>query len=134
VLVTAPETPVRGLTDRVQLHRILEHLVGNALAYARSGAPASVSIQVTAMAERRQARLLVEDQGRGMSEASSQRVFERFQRIEDPDQPAVPGTGLGLYIARELAERHGGSLELEWTQPGHGSRFALYLPLATDPG
>ena len=69
-----------------------------------------------------------------MSEAFSRRIFERFQRIEDPDQPAVPGTGLGLYIARELAERHGGSLELEWTQLGHGSRFALYLPLATDQG
>jgi PAS domain S-box-containing protein len=134
VLVTAPEAPVRALTDRLQLYRILEHLVGNALAYARSGAPAAVSIQVTALEDRRQARLLVEDQGRGMSEEFSQRIFERFQRIEDPDQPAVPGTGLGLYIARELAERHGGSLELEWTLPGRGSRFALHLPLATDRG
>jgi signal transduction histidine kinase len=61
----------------------------------------------------------------------AERVFERFQRIEDPDQPAVPGTGLGLYIARELTERHGGRLELEWTEPGRGSRFAVYLPRAS---
>jgi signal transduction histidine kinase len=134
VLVKPPETPVKALTDRLQLQRILEHLVGNALAYTRGGAPAAVSIHVTALEHRRQARLLVEDQGRGMSQGSSERIFERFQRIEDPDQPAVPGTGLGLYIARELAERHGGSLELEWTQPGQGSRFALHLPLAADQG
>ena len=75
-------------------------------------------------------RLTVQDEGRGMSPELAERVFERFQRIEDHDQPAVPGTGLGLYIARELTERHGGKLELEWTEPGRGSRFALYLPRA----
>jgi signal transduction histidine kinase len=87
---------------------------------------------VTTLEDRREARLTVEDRGRGISPALAERIFERFQRMEDPDQPAVPGTGLGLYIARELAQRCGGSLDLEWTEPGQGSRFALHLPLASE--
>ena len=45
----------------------------------------------------------------------------------------VPGTGLGLYIARELADRHGGRVELEWSARGEGSRFAVFLPLLEGP-
>jgi signal transduction histidine kinase len=128
VEVVAPERPVTVLIDRIQLRRILEQLVGNAFAYRRVDAPPAVRIEVAAAEGARLGRLAVEDQGRGMRHDLAERVFERFQRIEDPDQPAVPGTGLGLYIARELTERHGGRLELEWTEPGRGSRFAVYLP------
>jgi signal transduction histidine kinase len=132
VRVLSPKRPVRAQADRLQLQRILDHLVGNGLAYTRSGEPASVSLQVSALEASREARLTVEDRGRGISPVLAERIFERFQRVEDPDQPAVPGTGLGLYIARELAERYGGRVELEWTEPGQGSRFALHLPLASD--
>jgi signal transduction histidine kinase len=132
VRVASPVRPVRAQADRIQLQRILDHLVGNGLGYTRSGEPASVLLEVTTLEDRREARLTVEDRGRGISPALAERIFERFQRMEDPDQPAVPGTGLGLYIARELAQRCGGSLELEWTEPGQGSRFALHLPLASE--
>ena len=130
VAVAAPPEPVTVLADRLQLQRILDHLVANALAYTRAEAPASVHLTVSLAPQPGLARLAVEDSGRGMTPAAAARAFDRFQRIEDPNQPAVPGTGLGLYIARELAERHGGRLELEWTRPGEGSRFVLYLPLA----
>jgi signal transduction histidine kinase len=132
VRVASPVRPVRAQADRIQLQRILDHLVGNGLGYTRSGEPASVLLEVTTLEDRREARLTVEDRGRGISPALAERIFERFQRMEDPDQPAVPGTGLGLYIARELAQRCGGSLDLEWTEPGQGSRFALHLPLASE--
>ena len=92
--------------------------------------PPVVRIEVAPTEGAHQVRLSVEDEGRGMRPELADRIFERFQRIEDHDQPAVPGTGLGLYIARELTERHGGRLELEWTGPGQGSRFAVYLPRA----
>jgi signal transduction histidine kinase len=118
------------LIDRIQLRRILEQVVGNAIAYRRVDVPPAVRIDVSAVDGAQLGRLTVQDEGRGMSPELAERVFERFQRIEDHDQPAVPGTGLGLYIARELTERHGGKLELEWTEPGRGSRFALYLPRA----
>jgi signal transduction histidine kinase len=129
VSVLAPEEPVRVFVDRLQLLRIIEHLVGNGLAYTQADAVPSVCLEVTRVEEPRLGRLAVEDQGRGMSPDAAERIFERFQRIDDPNQPAVPGTGLGLYIARQLAERHGGKLELERTELGRGSRFALYLPL-----
>jgi signal transduction histidine kinase len=57
------------------------------------------------------------------------RVFERFIRVEDPESPQ-PGTGLGLFISRQLAAGNGGLLELEWSEPGEGSRFALRLKRA----
>jgi signal transduction histidine kinase len=130
VELVSPERPVMVLIDRIQLRRILEQVVGNAIAYRRVDVPPAVRIDVSAVDGAQLGRLTVQDEGRGMSPELAERVFERFQRIEDHDQPAVPGTGLGLYIARELTERHGGKLELEWTEPGRGSRFALYLPRA----
>src|SRR3989441_11837993 len=59
------------------------------------------------------------------------RSFERFFRIDDPGLGPQPGTGLGLFISRELAERHGGSLTLEHSEVGKGSTFVLRLPAAT---
>jgi len=58
-------------------------------------------------------------------------VFERFYRIDDPAVGPQPGTGLGLYISRELAERHGGSLVLAQSELGKGSTFVLTLPPAS---
>jgi signal transduction histidine kinase len=70
----------------------------------------------------------VEDQGAGIASLYHERIFEQFFRIDDPALPSRPGTGLGLYIARELAARLGATLDLEWSQPGKGSRFVLSLP------
>jgi signal transduction histidine kinase len=133
VKLIVPDEPVMVLVDRIQLRRIVEHLLSNAVSYRRLDRSPSVTIEVAAVEDLQMGRLTVHDEGRGMNPEYAARVFERFQRIEDHDQPAVPGTGLGLYIARELAERHGGRLELEWTEPGRGSRFALYLPRTTGP-
>ena len=119
---------VRG--DREQLGRLVDHLVHNALAYGREDVAPWARLDVDS--EQGEARIRVEDRGRGLPPAADLRIFDRFSRIEEPDHPMVPGTGLGLYIARELAVRHGGRLELEWSQPGMGSRFALHLPLLTE--
>jgi two-component system phosphate regulon sensor histidine kinase PhoR len=128
-LVT-PQEPVMVLGDRDQLGRLLDQLVNNALAYSREGTFSWARVEVAACPDAGTARITVEDHGRGMAPDATEHIFERFSRIEDPDHPMVPGTGLGLYIARELAGRRGGRVELEWTEPGVGSRFALHLPLA----
>ncbi|HZU19488.1 MAG TPA: GAF domain-containing protein [Candidatus Dormibacteraeota bacterium] len=129
-----PPVPVMVKGDRDQLTCLLGHLVSNALAYGRDGVAPWAQITVESLDGRGEARVLVEDRGRGLAPGQEEHIFERFARVEDPDHPMVPGTGLGLYIARGLAVRHGGRLLLEWSRPGVGSRFALYLPLLVGPG
>jgi two-component system, OmpR family, sensor kinase len=74
----------------------------------------------------------VEDHGIGIPEHAHERIFERFFRANDPQLPPHPGTGLGLYISRELAHRHEGSLSVVRSTPGQGATLSLALPLA-DP-
>jgi signal transduction histidine kinase len=75
-----------------------------------------------------QPSITVEDNGIGIAVELRERIFERFFRIDDPAVGPQPGTGLGLYISRELAERHGGSLVLGRSELGRGSVFVLRLP------
>jgi PAS domain S-box-containing protein len=128
-----PEDPVVVSGDREQVSRLVDQLVNNALAYGREGTQPWARIELEARPEQGEARLAVEDRGRGLPQDVIERIFERFYRYEDPDHPMVPGTGLGLYIARELAHRHGGRVELEWSERGAGSRFAAILPLLEGP-
>jgi len=128
-----PEDPVVVSGDREQVSRLVDHLVNNALAYGREGSQRWARIELEARPEQGEARLAVEDHGRGLPDDVGERIFERFYRYEDPDHPMVPGTGLGLYIARELADLHGGRVELEWSERGAGSRFAAFLPLLEGP-
>ena len=68
----------------------------------------------------------VEDAGRGVPKAFREAIFRRFVRADD--RASAPGTGLGLYLSRQLAQLQGGSLKLDWTEEGRGSRFSLRLP------
>jgi signal transduction histidine kinase len=69
----------------------------------------------------------VEDHGVGIDPELAERVFERFYRVNDPALGYPPGTGLGLYISRDLAQRSGGALVLERSTPREGSRFSFSL-------
>jgi PAS domain S-box-containing protein len=121
--------PVTVLGDPWHLDLLLGHLLANAIAFRLDeDRPARVLLRLEARAD--EAKLTVEDHGRGIPRADAERVFERFTRLDDRDHPTRPGTGLGLYIARQLAERQGGRLALEWSEPGAGSRFALWLPVS----
>jgi signal transduction histidine kinase len=80
----------------------------------------------------------VADRGRGIPREELDRVFEKFHRVEDPMTMTTGGTGLGLYIARELARAMGGEIEAS-SAPRRGSTFTVRLPLArrldgVDPG
>jgi two-component system, OmpR family, sensor kinase len=118
IVLEAPEgVQMRG--DDELLRRMVMNLLDNAVRYSSDGSV----VVVTVAAAPGQITLTVDDAGPGIPEASRDRVFERFVRLETA-RPTVGG-GLGLPIARWIAEQHGGSLRLE-SSP-HGSRFVAIL-------
>ena len=118
--LVVPAEPVLVEADPNHVARILDNLINNALTYS-SEAP-WVKVSVGSPAE-----VVVEDRGLGVPEDRREAIFERFFRVNDPSLPPQPGTGLGLYLSRELARRYGGDVTLEESRPGHGSRFVLNL-------
>ena len=122
VHVELPQEPVFVQADPTHMARIVDNLVNNALAYSR-GRP---WVKVTVGAGQ-DAVLIVEDRGVGIPPDMRERVFEQFVRIESAEDPLQPGTGLGLYISRELARRQGGELAVVDSEVGRGSTLALTL-------
>jgi signal transduction histidine kinase len=118
--------PLSVEADGKQIGRILDNLINNGLTYCVR--PPRLSINVSGEGGR--AIVRVEDNGVGIPEDEKERVFERFHRTNEPAFHNVPGTGLGLYISRQLAEGHGGSLVIESSTPERGTVFALSLPIA----
>jgi HAMP domain-containing protein/signal transduction histidine kinase len=123
IVYEEPDEPVAVDADREQLARIIDNLINNALTYT-SGKP----VVTLSVSNADAPSLTVEDRGVGIPRDKHEKVFERFFRIDDPGLGPQPGTGLGLFISRELAERHGGSLRLERSEVGKGSIFVLRLP------
>ena len=125
VIVTGPMSdPVPVLGDAAQLGRVMDNLINNGLTY--SVEPPRLSITVSAGP--RAAVVRIADNGVGIRATERERVFERFHRSNDPALHNVPGTGLGLYISRQLAEGHGGSLVVASSAPDVGTVFALTIP------
>jgi signal transduction histidine kinase len=112
--------------DKEELGRLLDNLINNSLSY--SVPPARLFIDVSRDSER--ALVRVKDDGVGIPEDQHEHVFDRFYRGASPAVGKVPGVGLGLYISRQLAEHHGGSLRVESSTPDEGTVFTLAIPLA----
>jgi signal transduction histidine kinase len=117
-----PRNPALVEADPGHVGRVLDNLINNALTYC-TGRP-RVMVTVT---DGPNPQVSVEDRGLGIHREMHERVFDRFFRIDDPSIGPQPGTGLGLYIGRELAARQGGALTLERSEPGKGSKFVLRL-------
>jgi len=111
--------------DKEELGRVLDNLINNSLSY--SAPPARLFIDVSRDSER--ALVRVKDDGVGIPEDQREQVFARFYRGANPAVAKVPGVGLGLYISRQLAEHHSGSLVLESSTPEEGTVFTLAIPL-----
>jgi signal transduction histidine kinase len=112
---------VRG--DRIRLRQIVQNLVDNAVKYS----PAGAEVRVTARTDDGHVRVAVEDDGPGIPFTDQKLIFDKFGRAAI-DGGTKPGTGLGLFIARSIAEAHGGSLEVD-SAPEQGAVFTLELPL-----
>jgi PAS domain S-box-containing protein len=124
-LVTeTPGAPVEVTGDPSRLGMVVANLVHNALKYS----PAGGEVRVSCRRADGRAEVAVADQGVGIAAADLDRLFTRFGRIVTPETAGIAGTGLGLYLARDLARRHGGDVTVT-SEPGRGSTFTLTLPL-----
>jgi PAS domain S-box-containing protein len=120
-----PSSPVLAEVDRERVAVVMVNLVENALKYS----PAATTVTCEVGVSGAQARVAVTDQGPGLDPQALDVLFSRFGRVVAPETSDVPGTGLGLYLAREIARLHGGDVVAECSGPP-GSTFALLVPLA----
>jgi signal transduction histidine kinase len=127
--IVAPSTPVQVLADPERLRQLFDHLVQNALKFS----PPSAGIMVNVSASGDEARVSVRDHGVGLSADDMQVLFTRYGRIRDARTANVPGMGLGLYLAKLIAEAHGGDLLAASAGRGLGATFTVVLPLAGRP-
>jgi signal transduction histidine kinase len=123
--VTLPEAPVLLHGDPVRLAQILTNLLSNAARYTEPGG----SVRVEATREDDAVIVRVVDSGIGISAAELSGIFEMFSQAAAADAVGYGGLGIGLALAKQLAELHGGSLSAASEGPGRGSAFTLRLPL-----
>jgi two-component system sensor histidine kinase SenX3 len=101
---------------------VLGNLIDNAVKYS----PEDGKVEVTAVLAEGRVRIAVRDDGPGIPREQQERIFEKFGRADVPGS-SKPGSGLGLFIARSIAEAHGGTLEVS-SVPREGATFVLTLP------
>jgi signal transduction histidine kinase len=122
--VELPGRPVLVRGDGERLRRIAVNLLDNAVKYSPSGGEVRCAVDVRG----HQAAIRVRDHGIGIADDAQARMFQRFGRIVTAENSGIPGTGLGLYLCRELARAHGGDITVE-SRKGEGSTFTVTLPL-----
>jgi two-component system, OmpR family, phosphate regulon sensor histidine kinase PhoR len=118
--VTTPLPTLRG--DRQRLRQVVTNLIDNAVKYS----PAGAEVDVEAFANNGLITIAVHDRGPGIASEHRALIFEKFGRVTG--EHAKPGTGLGLFIARSIAEAHGGTIEVV-SGEGKGSTFTFALPM-----
>lgn len=121
---TAPEAPRSFCADRRLVRELLDNLVSNAMKHSKPGQ----MVRVTARREGASVRFDVTDRGPGIAPEEQGRVFEQFYRTQHSVEGDVPGTGLGLWIARRLAGLQGGAVGLT-SRIGYGTTFWATFPL-----
>jgi PAS domain S-box-containing protein len=114
-----------ALADEDKLRQVLVNLLDNAIKYSPDGG--EVAVELAGGSGR--VRLTVRDQGLGVPAGEQGRIFEKFYRLDPALTRGVGGSGLGLFISRELVTRMGGSLTVR-SQPGEGAAFVVDLPAA----
>ena len=118
-------SPAVALADEDKLRQVLVNLLDNAIKYSPDGGDVVVELE----RGNGRVRLAVRDGGLGIPPGEHERIFEKFYRLDPALTRGVGGSGLGLFISRELVSRMGGSLTVR-SQPGEGAAFIVDLPAA----
>lgn len=122
-----PAPPLQITGDYDEIRAAVSNLIDNAIKY--SGAEMNIEVSAGENGGRF-AEVKVRDRGAGIARAELKRIFKRFYRVHGPLAMRVKGTGLGLYIVRSVAKRHGGRAWAESAGPGQGSTFTIQLPVS----
>jgi signal transduction histidine kinase len=125
LVLKIPDRPVRVRVDSERVKTIVANLISNAIKYSPAGGPVPCEL----VSRGGIARVTVTDSGLGIAKPDLPILFTRFGRIATAQTDHLPGTGLGLYLARQLARLHGGEITVE-SAVGHGSTFTLHLPVS----
>jgi len=122
------DEPVELEIDPTRLAQVLTNLITNAIKY--TDARGKITVRLTSREDG--VRIAVTDTGAGLNKQEIGRIFEMFHQARTPHTQNVGGLGVGLTVARSLAELHGGGLLAESPGPGKGATFTLWLPRLTD--
>jgi signal transduction histidine kinase len=124
VNVQRPQHPVWADVDPDRFQIVIRNLISNAVKYSPAGADVTVRVQPDGDC----ATVAVTDEGIGIAAEDQTRLFKRFGRIENQATARTTGTGLGLWLSREIARMHDGDLTVE-SEPGKGSTFTVEIPI-----
>ncbi|MDH3255633.1 MAG: PAS domain S-box protein, partial [Acidobacteriota bacterium] len=119
-----PSEPVEALFDRDKFGQALTNVLANAYKYSPDGGPIQITFETRTHRGAEQVGVRVRDQGLGMSEKEKERLFERFYRGDASG--AIPGTGLGMSLVKEIMDIHRGHVDVEST-PGEGTTVTLWV-------
>lgn len=122
--LNVPDTALTTRADPDRFEQILLNLLSNAVKYSPDGG----TVTVSARADGHFVTVTVSDEGIGIAPEHQSRLFERYQRVVT--DKSIKGTGLGLYLTKELVEAQGGEIWVE-SEPGKGSHFSFTLPRVT---
>jgi PAS domain S-box-containing protein len=129
VTVEVPGETIWLDADPVRLSQALANLLDNAVRFTRPGG----RIELTARREDGNVTLTVTDEGKGIPPDVLEHIFEPFTQVEEAPGGVRPSRlGIGLPLAKEIVERHGGEVEVESAGEGRGSRFTIRLPIAEE--
>lgn len=123
MVVDVPEDLPQIVCDEDKVHQIVLNLLSNAVKYSPQGG----EVRLTARASSESIEIAVSDQGIGIPADQHDRIFECYERVQDDDTRSISGTGLGLYLTRQLVELHGGGITVE-SDPGGPTVFRVSLP------
>ncbi|MEQ1947096.1 MAG: HAMP domain-containing sensor histidine kinase [Bryobacteraceae bacterium] len=124
-LTFQPGPHVMIQADADEVRAAVSNLIDNAVKYSGS----NPKVRVETATDNKFVTVRVEDNGPGIPEAERKQIFKRFYRVPGPLATRIKGTGLGLFIVRSVAKRHGGQAWVESNGPGPGSTFVLQLPI-----
>jgi len=121
----------KGFSHKIRVNpvcfkRIVTNLVENSIKYTPAG---KVAVTVAAQTAKKRCAVTIQDTGFGISAEGQAHLFEQFYRVKTQENAEIPGTGLGLWMSREMARKMGGDIMLESIEK-MGSKFFIFFPLA----